>query len=191
MHARHLSRLVMILVGAAALYASGCGGFAIHYKPDPAAAAAANKGAVTLKVVDARDPDHGGTVHTHVGNARGGLGIPMRINDQNPDVAPRTIGEATTDALGRAGFSSKGGPKTLVATINNYWVDGFVGYACKIAVLYELQDASGKQLWTAAVNGGSGGTNITPRMFEKALSDLATRASEQFASQPFQQALAM
>jgi len=179
------------MVLGAVLYASGCGGFAIHYKPVAASAPAPVKGNVTLKIVDARPADHGGDVHTHVGNVRGGLGIPQRINDQNADVAPRTVKEATVDALGRVGFTTTGGQKTLVATINNFWVDGFVGYAAKIAVLYELQDATGKQLWSATANGGAGGINVSPHMFEQALSDLAAHAAEQFATPQFQQALAM
>ena len=191
MLSRHLGRLGMMVAGVLLLSAAGCGGFAIQYKPDPAATAAPVRGAVTLKVVDARPAEHGGDVRTLVGNVRGGLGIPQRVNDKNPDVAPRTVGQATADALGRVGLTSKGGPKTLVATITNYWVDGFVGYAAKIDVLYELQDQSGKQLWSAQVKGGAGGVSVSPKTFEKALTDLAAHATEQFASPPFQQALAL
>ena len=189
MHSRHVARLGMLVVGAV-LYASGCG-FAIKYKPGPASVAAPVRGNVTLKVVDARPAEHGGDVKNLVGNARGGFGIPARINDEDTNVAPRTVGEATVDALGRVGLSSQGGPKTLIATITNFWADGFAGYAAQVAVLYELQDASGRQLWTAAVKGGAGGMSIKPGLYQKALLDLASHAAEQFASPPFQQALAM
>src|SRR5881396_1228770 len=84
-----------------------------------------------------------------------------------------------------AGVAAKGGPKTLVATISNFWADGFVGYAAKIAVLYELQDAAGKQLWTAEAKGGAGGAAISTRLYEKALSDLASQAAAQFSSPGF------
>src|SRR3954451_18606336 len=188
MHSRHLGRLGMIVVGAV-LYASGCG-FAIKYKPNPASGATPVKGNVTLKVVDARPAEHGGDAKNHVGNVHGAF-IPQRIYDADTNVAPRTVGEATTDALGRVGLSSKGGPKTLVTTITNFWADGFAGYAAQIAVTYDLQDASGKSLWTAAVKGGAGGMSVRPGLYEKALQDLASHATEQFASPPFQQALAM
>ena len=189
MHSRHLGPLGMIVAGAV-LYASGCG-FAIKYRPDPASPVAPVKGNLTLKVVDARPAEHGGDVKNLVGNVRGAFGIPQRVNDANTDVAPRTVGEATTDALGRVGLSAKGGPKTLIATVTNFWADGFAGYAAQIAVLYELQDASGKQLWTTTVKGGAGGVTVRPALYEKALLDLAAHATEQFASPPFQQAVAM
>ena len=181
-------RLAIIVVGAA-LYASGCG-FAIKYKADPSSAATAVKGNVTLKVVDARPSDNGGTVKNHVGNLRS-MGIPSRINDDDVNVAPRTVGEATADALGRVGLSGQGGQKTLVATITNYWADGFVGYAAQIAVTYDLQDASGKTIWNAAVKGGAGGASSRPGLFQKALADLANQAAAQFATPQFQQALAL
>jgi hypothetical protein len=191
MYSRHLSRLRGMIVVSAVLFAGGCGGFAIKYKPVTASAPAPVKANVTLKVVDARPAEHGGEVRTLVGNVRGGFGIPQRVNDKNTDVAPRTVSEATVDALGRVGLASTGGQKVLVATINNFWADGFVGYAAKIAVLYELQDASGKQLWSAQVSGGAGGMTVSTGMFQNALTDLAAHATEQFASPPFQQALAM
>ena len=58
-------------------------------------------------------------------------------------------------------------------------------------------DAAGKQLWTAEVVGKAGDTNafthanrMAENIFAKALAELATKASEQFASPAFQQALA-
>jgi len=41
------------------------------------------------------------------------------------------------------------------------------------------------------VKGGAGGMSVRPALYEKALQDLASHATEQFASPPFQQALAM
>ena len=189
MQSRHLGWLGTMVVGAL-LCASGCG-FAIKYKPDPASAATPKKAAVTLKVVDARPPEHGGDIKNHVGNVRGSFGIPSRVNDADVNVAPRTVGEATMDALGRVGLGSAGGPKTLVATVTNFWADGFAGYACQVAVNYVLQDAAGKTLWMADVKGGAGGITVRPALYEKALSDLASHAAEQFASPMFQQAVAM
>ncbi|MGH3054487.1 MAG: hypothetical protein ACRDL7_05860, partial [Gaiellaceae bacterium] len=170
---------------------------AIKYKP-LAAAAPAPAASVGLKVVDQRPADKGGQDKTQVGQIRGSYGIPSGVNDGSADVAPTTVTDATTDALHQAGVGvQSGSPKTLVATVTHYWMDGFQGYKATVAVQYALQDNAGKTLWSAEVKGGAGGTNLfrspqsfTQDMFENALTDLATRASEQFKSEAFKKALA-
>jgi hypothetical protein len=169
----------------------------IQYVPltTPAPPAKAN---VALQVVDKRAPDHGGENKKEVGQVRNPIGIPSGMDDAKEDVAPRTVGDATTDALLHAGVTvQSGGNKTLVSTLQSYWMDGFQGYKAEVVVHYELKDASGKSLWTSDVTGGAGGTtalgqspkSMTKDMFQRALDELATRASEQFSSSAFQQAL--
>jgi len=183
----------VVFVGS--VLVAGCG-MEIKYKPQSAATAAVTSN-VALKVEDQRPLDHGGQTKTHVGNVRGSLGIPQRMNDKNVDVAPHTVTDATSDALRHVGIGVAGGQKTLVATIKTFWMDGFMGYKCTIVVNYQLVDQGGKSLWGAEVQGASGGTNAfgspqgtTIRLYQNALSDLAQHASEQFQSPPFQQALA-
>src|SRR5262249_16421765 len=102
--------------------------------------------------------------------------------------------DATTDALKKSGLSVQPGGKTLTATIKEYWMDGFGGYAGVIVTEYKLQDRSGATLWTAEVKGGGGGStawnNPTERIFKECLSDLAAHATEAFNSLPFREAFA-
>jgi hypothetical protein len=182
---------------AGSLVAVGCGGMQIQYHPmaAPAPAAAAS---VAVKVVDARPDDQGGKNKKEVGQVRGGFGIPHGVEDAKEDVAPRTVGDATIDALHHAGVDVKdGGGKTLVTTVQSYWMDGFVGYVTHVEVHYDLQDGGGKSLWNADVKAGAGGgmsfsgnaQAMTKDMFERALGELATRATDQFKSAEFLKAL--
>jgi len=183
--------------GAGALLITGCSSMQIQYVPltAPAPAAKAN---VRLQVVDARMPDHGGAHKKQVGQVRSSFGIPSAVEDAKDDVAPRTVGDATTDALHHAGIGVEdGGNKMLVSTLKSYWMDGYMGYKAEVVVHFELKDAAGKSLWTSDVSGGAGGTSVghtatgmTKDMFERALDELAQRASEQFSTPEFQQALA-
>jgi hypothetical protein len=194
MRATKLCGLGAVLFVGSVLVA-GCG-MEIKYKPQSAASAPLTSN-VALKVEDQRPLDHGGQSKTHVGNVRSAVGIPSRMNDKHPDVAPHTVTDATSDALRHIGVGVAGGPKTLVATIKEFWMDGYMGYKCTVVVNYQLVDASGKAVWAAEVKGASGGTDVfgspqstTMRLFQNALSDLAQNASEQFKAAPFQQALA-
>lgn len=188
----------VLTLGAIAglIFIAGCATTSIKYKPLAAAAPSASTG-LSLKVVDQRPADKGGQDKTQVGQIRGSYGIPSGVNDGSADVAPRTVTEATTDALKQAGVSvQSGSPKTLVATVTHYWMDGFQGYKATVGVQYALQDGGGKTLWSAEVKGGAGGTNLfrspqsfTQEMFENALTDLANKSAEQFKSEAFKKAL--
>jgi hypothetical protein len=178
------------------LAVAGCGATKIAYNPMPGGAPAP-KAAVTLKVVDERPADKGGSEKALVGQVRGSYGIPAGVSDSSPDVATRTVAEATTDALKQAGVGvGSGGSRTLVATVKHYWMDGFTGYKATVTVQYALEDASGKVLWTKDVSGGAGGAlvfksaqSMAQDMFGSALSDLAKKAAEDFKSPEFQKAL--
>ena len=174
---------------------SGCGVTHIAYQPmagTPPAAAAT----LGLKVVNARPAEAGGTTAT-VGQIRGTYGIPSGVDDADVQAPTKSVAAATTDALKQAGVGVQdGGARTLVATIKHYWMDGMMGYKATVTVNYVLQDASGKSLWSKDVSGGAGGTNMfraadsfTQDMMQNALTDLATKASAEFKSDAFKQAL--
>lgn len=178
------------------LMTAGCATTTITYKTKSAAAPAAVAN-VVVKVVDERPADKGGQDKNQVGQVRGSYGIPSAVKDGAADVAPRTVLDATTDALRQARVGTQAGSsKTLVTAIKHYWMDGMMGYKATIAVQYSLQDSAGKTLWSAEVKGGAGGALIiqspqsfTQGLIENALADLAAKAAEQFKSAEFQKAL--
>jgi hypothetical protein len=176
---------------------AGCGATKIAYTPLPGSPPAASA-SVALKVVDERPAEKGGSNKALVGQVRGSYGIPADVTDSTPDVASRTVTEATTDALKQAGIGvAAGGGKTLIATVKHYWMDGFTGYKATVTVNYALQDASGKVLWSKDVSGSAGGAlvfksaqSMAQDMFGTALTDLAKKAEAEFKSAEFQKALA-
>jgi hypothetical protein len=166
---------------------------------------------VALRTIDARPPDRGGGQGARVGNLRGPYGAAAGMSDENGDVVLRTVWEATADALGRTGVAAGPGPapKTLIAWIVDYWMDGYIGIKCTIAIRYQLVDSSSLPRWGAEVRGESGaldragltwfGPHPTGRNSEKltretvlrALDDLTMEAQQAFISPAFRQALAM
>lgn len=178
----------------------GLGGCAsppdVQYTPTTAAGVA-TKASVGLTVNDKRSEEKGGGT-AQLGQTRSGLGIPSGVDDKKPDVVVKTVTAATEDALHKSAVGvQKGGPKNLVATVKDYWFDGYMGYAATVTVVYQLNDASGKQLWTAEVVGKAGDSGMftnpnrmAENLFNRALAELSVHASEQFATPAFQQALA-
>ena len=182
---------------------------AIQYQPaTPVAVAYVSN--VALRIVDARAADRGGIEKARVGTFRNNWGVPAGVFDEFPDVAPRTVADATADALRRVGIGVGAAEKTLVVTITDYWMDGYMGYAW-IAVRYQMFDAAERPIWFLDVGGGSGGFGPGPsttwngqtaihspgvdpkrlarQMFDRALNDFAFAASEAFRAPAFQQAL--
>src|SRR5436309_8070533 len=96
------------VLAVAVLLLAGCGTTKISYKP-MAASAPAPAASVTLRVVDERPSDKGGQEKTQVGQVRGSYGIPSSVKDSSADVAPRTVADATTDALRQAGVGVQDG----------------------------------------------------------------------------------
>ncbi len=173
----------------------------IEYTPiaGPAVAPTTNVALLALQVVDNRPPDKLKNKN-EVGQVRNGIGIPSGIDDKDPDVVPRTVSEATTDALKLAGVGVQGGQKRLLATVTEFWMDGYMGYKAGVTVQYALQGPSGAPLWTQEIKGAAGGHQLAQRrvptrwrtsLFEKALNDLASKANAQFKSPGFLQAMAM
>jgi hypothetical protein len=186
----------IVLVAAIAL-ASGCAGMRIKYEPSPVPAPPA-AAALAVQVVDNRPPDKL-QKKSEVAQVRGGFGIPQGLKDEDPNVVARTVTEATTDALKMAGLGAAGGPKTLVATVTEFWMDGFVGYKAGVTVSYTLQAGTGgAPLWSQEIKGGAGGSTfgasgpnaMAQKLFAAALTDLANKASAEFKSPAFMQAMA-
>jgi hypothetical protein len=166
---------------------------------------------VALRTIDARPPERGGGQGARVGNLRGPYGAAAGMSDENGDVVLRTVWEATANALGRTGVAAGPGPapKTLIAWIVDYWMDGYVGIKCTIAVRYQLVDSSSLPRWGAEVKGesealdhasltwfgrapmGRNSEKLTRETVMRALDDLAMEAQQAFISPAFRQALAM
>ena len=82
----------------------------------------------------------------------------------------------------------------LVATVKEFWIDGYEGYKAVCEVEYTLRDAEGKVLWTASVKGATGGmpmwgTSYAEEYLTKALAECAAHAVEQFKTSGFQKAV--
>jgi len=188
-----MRRVCVALV--AVLLLAGCA-TKIAYKPMEGSAPPAT-GSVALKVVDDRPADHGGSDKAQVGVVRGSYGIPSSVKDSNPTVVVTTVTDATTDALKQAGVSVQAGAnRTLVASVQNYWMDGMAGYKSTVKVKYTLENGSGKALWTKEVSGSAGGAlifksadSMAQDMFGNSLTELAKNATAEFKSADFQKAL--
>jgi hypothetical protein len=130
--------------------------------------------------------------------------------DQNGDVVLRTVWEATADALRRTGVAASSGPapRTLYVWIMDYWIDGYVGYKCTIAIRCQLVDSASVPRWGAELKGEGGSTDLaalswfgpnprgrnsaklTRETVMRALDDLVLQAQQAFVSPGFRQALA-
>lgn len=183
------------LLAGIVMLASGCGGLQIQYSPVVAQAAPPST-SVALQVVDNRPPDK--LKHRNeVGQVRSGLGIPSGLEDKDVNVVPRTVTEATTDAL-RLASVGVGAGKVLVANITEFWMDGYMGYKAAVTVQYSLNNPAGTPLWSQEIKGAAGGSSfgsagpnsMAKKLFEGALNDLANKASAEFKSQAFLAALA-
>jgi hypothetical protein len=187
--------LSVVLAACLALSTTACGSLHVAYAPSSAAAAPATGTAVKLKVVDARPADQGGEDKAVVGQVRSGVGIPNAMKDSDPNAVTRTVTEATSDALRQAGVAGGKGDKTLVATVKEFWMDGYAGYKGKVVVDYALQDGSGATLWQKTLTGSDGAAlvmkssyGMTEDIFKKALANLATSAATEFQTAEFQAA---
>lgn len=167
----------------------------VEYRP-VAPATVAIKASVGLTVRDERPADEGaGTAR--IGSVLSRMGIPSSIDDSKPDVAVRTVTDATTHALRRAGVGiQQDSPKRLVASVQEFWFSGSFTYVATVAVAYKLTDAKGNELWTSRAEGRAGGPaplgsaqGEAERLLNDALTDLSDHASELFDAPAFQQAL--
>lgn len=179
-----------------ALFASACS-FDAKIGYQPMVARPEPPGAVvTLVVHDERAAGLGGTEKARVGTIRGGYGNPFSVHESGPDRVAQLVTQATTDALRQAGVEARpGSPRTLVATVKGFWVDGYAGVKSVVEVQCSLQDATGKELWSAFIKGASGGMvwvvggGVAEETLTKALGDYAVHAAEEFKTPAFQRAV--
>jgi hypothetical protein len=189
---RGLPFALTVTIGLA--LATGCHALMIKYQPAPGPAPAPSA-AVAVQVVDDRPPEKQ-QMKNEVGRFHG-LGIPDNLEDTDPNVVARTVDEATRDALKGAGVAPTGGPKTLVASVSEFWMTGFARYTATVTVTYTLQAGTGGEpLWRQEIKGvkvgasGENGANaMAEELFAGALAELARKASAAFKSPPFLAAL--
>lgn len=184
----HLLRLVpLALLASACTFDAKVGYSPIVARPEPAGAV------VSLVVRDERAPGLGGSDKARVGTIRGGYGNPFAVRESGPDRVAQLVTQATTDALRQAGVETRAGsPRTLVAIVKGFWVDGYAGVKAVVEVECSLQDETGKVLWSAFIKGASGGMvwvvggGVAEQTLTKALGDYAVRAAEEFETPAFQ-----
>jgi hypothetical protein len=148
---------------------------------------------VTLQAVDARQADRGGNDRGEIGRVRGLLGNPFPLFDDGHTTVEDVAREATVDALrlARVGVRDRS-PRVLVATVKEFWMDGYIGYKATVTLQCELRDEQGNVLWTSIITGEGGGVNwIGPQIlvrstFQKALAAFAEQAAGEFNSPEFQ-----
>jgi hypothetical protein len=153
---------------------------------------------VAVRVVNNRPPGHGGQTDS-VGRVRGGYGNPFPIHERDPANIQRTVLDATTDALRHAGVAVvETSDLVVVASIDEYWIDGYMAFNAHVRVAYTLQDSQGAELWAETVAAGGGATmrfsvfeadSIAQESFAKALEGANTQAIEAFRREEFQQFL--
>jgi hypothetical protein len=147
---------------------------------------------VAVTVIDKRPADKGGDDKSEIGRVRGGFGNPFPVYESSQHEVTRLVTEATTDALRVAGFgTASNAPRRVVATITEFWIDGYMGYESGVKVDLALQDTQGDVLWTGTAEGGAGGvawwtpTGHIPDMFDRSLQQYAGQAADLFRSAAF------
>lgn len=165
----------------------------VHYTPMRSKVDAPPAKFVQLEVVNARPPRQGGDDTRAVGIARGGYGNPMTFRQNDPGDLLRLVREASEDALKHSGVGARPGTGSrLIARILRFWMDGYVGYGADVEVEYVLTDATGKPAWSAHANGKAGGAvfsfGAASDLLSTALAEMASEATAQFRSAPFQNA---
>jgi hypothetical protein len=186
---------VLTAVCTATLIAGGCSfETSIHHAPI-GAIAGTPLGSVAVNVVNNRPPERGGQT-TCVGRVRGGYGNPFPIHEASPADVVRSVQETVSDALLQAGVASNGqNGLQLVATLQDFWLDGFMNYNADVSIEYTLQDSAGVTRWRQSVT-STGGSTITGSVFvggeqarsafETALDGIAVQSRDLFRAPDFQ-----
>ena len=148
---------------------------------------------VKLETEDGRESDRAITGPTQIGRLRGLFGNSFPLFEAGPQSAPDVVRDATTDALllARVGVNGRS-PRTLVATLKKFWIDGYMGYKATITVQCDLRDEQGHVLWTSVITGEGGGVNwagpntFVRATFQRALTMYVQKAGGEFSSPEFQ-----
>jgi hypothetical protein len=193
MHLGKVGRVIIPAMIGITVVCAGCS-FNVALKYDPVVRGAEDPVVtVDLKVIDDRTPDFGGTNKTEIGRVRGGYGNPFPVYESDSQQVAHLVRDATADALrlARVGVAPDA-QRVLVATVKEFWIDGYIGYKASVIVQCVLQDRDGGKLWTASISGAGGGapwwtaTSFIAPTFQKALAEYAENAAGQFGSQEFQ-----
>jgi len=148
---------------------------------------------VKLQTIDARESAMGGNDPNEIGRLRGLLGNPFPLFEAGSQSVRNVTREATTDALrlARVGVYERS-PRTLVATVKKFWIDGYFGYKATVTVQCDLRDEQGNVLWTSVITGEGGGVNwagpetFVRATFQRALAAYVQKAGGEFSSPEFQ-----
>lgn len=191
-----MRRTTALLFTLAALPLAGCA-----LKADltyaPIAADVPHAGSiVALQIVDARPSNRGGGGTGEIGVVRGGAGNKTPVYADDPAAIVPLARSATEDALHLSHIGLRdGASRTLVATLTDFWVDGFIGYTATVSIDYQLQNERGDVLWSSSASGSAdafpwpSATGFMPAAFQQALASYARKASAQFDAQEFRAAL--
>jgi hypothetical protein len=181
--------VIALAIGGCALKAN------LSYAPI-AAAPVDSPNAVAVSVVDARAAERGGADGSEIGVVRGGSGNKTPVHADDPDAAVDLMRAAVEDALRMAQITVReDAAHTLVATVTDFWVDGFIGYTTTVTAECALRDERGATLWTSTASGSAdavpwlSATGFMPAAFQQALRDYAQKASTQFDAAEFRQHL--
>ena len=192
--ARRMSFLAL-LVCAAVTTAAGCSFETSIYYPGQMAPSQPAIGSIAVRTVSNRAPNHGGQTSC-IGRVRGGYGNPFPIYERDASNIEKTVADATSDALLEAGVSTDTSSKrVLVATLNEYWIDGYGAFNATVKVDYALQDANGQAVWQRSVAASGGdvmrnfvfeAATIAQTAFEHALRGVAVQMKTEFQGEDFQ-----
>jgi len=181
------------IVLAIALVA-GCGPLRtpVEYNPIPGAPDVP-QASVKLELVDARVANERIVDPAEIGYGRGLFGNTIPMYESVPHSARSATRDATADALRLAGIGiSDQSPRTLVATLTKFWIDGYLGYKATVTVQCDLRDEQGHVLWTSVMTGEGGGVNwagpdtFVRATFQRALVAYVQKAGGEFNSPEFQ-----
>lgn len=148
---------------------------------------------VKLQVIDAREGDAETTDPSEIGRLRGLFGNSFPLYESGAQSVRAVVHDATADALhlARVGMYEHS-PRTLVATVKKFWIDGYFGYKATVTVQCDLHDEQGTVLWTSVVTGEGGGVNwagpgtFVRATFQRALAAYVEKAGGEFSSTDFQ-----
>jgi hypothetical protein len=151
---------------------------------------------VQLELVDARELDNRAIDPAEIGSGRGLFGNTIPLYEAASHSVRYVTRDATADALrlARVGVSDHG-PRTLVATVKKFWIDGYLGYKATVTVQCDLRDEQGNVLWTSVMTGEGGGVNwagpdtFVRATFQRALTAYVQKAGGEFNSPEFQRYL--
>lgn len=171
---------------ALSLFAAGCGGTYLQYKPMPPAPTPAGK--IIVEVRDSRETGKGGDHKERVGMMTGTFGIPSPVKASSPtevsEVMARLIGEAAMSAgIGVAAPNDPGATSRVIVDVQRLWCTGYSPvYKGDVTASLQIMDPAGQQLRIPGQPLHADDTGMDcRRIYRKALTDLFKNAQALFA----------